>query len=71
VVVDVDVLGEGRIGDDVGRAEGWVGSAAAVTAVAGWRPRKTPELIFLVSDTSFLQAGVRFELSADVICRVN
>lgn len=40
--------------------------AAAAAAAAGCRPRKTPELIFRVSETSFLHAGVRFELSIDV-----
>jgi len=48
--------------DVVERAEECGGGAAA----AGCRPRKTPELIFLVSDTSFLHAGVRFELSIEV-----
>jgi hypothetical protein len=62
-----------RKGDDVAEsAEGGgsggsgSGSGGTTAAVAGCRPKKTPELIFLVSDTSFLQAGVRFELSADV-----
>jgi hypothetical protein len=57
------VVWEDRKGKDVvERVEGCSGGAAA----AGCRPRKTPELIFLVSDTSFLQAGVRFELSIEV-----
>ena len=54
--------------DGVERAEacGGGGSSIGGAAAAGCRPRKTPELIFRVSETSFLQAGVRFELSVDV-----
>lgn len=47
--------GSGGGGNSIGRA-----------AAAGCRPRKTPELILRVSDTSFFQAGVRFELPVDV-----
>lgn len=54
------VVREERKGKDVVERAGECGGGAAA---AGCRPRKTPELIFLVSDTSFLQAGVRFELS--------
>ena len=57
------VIREERRGKDVvERAEECGGGAAA----AGCRPRKTPVLIFLVSEKSFLQAGGRFELSIGV-----
>jgi len=46
-----------------GGTGGGGGSRIGGAAAAGCRPRKTPELIFRVSDTSFLQAGVRLELS--------
>lgn len=55
------VIREGRRGNNVvERAEeGGGGAVAAAAAVAaGCRPRKTPKLIFLVSDRSFFQAGV-------------
>jgi len=56
------VVREERKGKDVVERAGECGNGAAA---AGCRPRKTPELIFLVSDTSFLQAGVRLELSIE------
>jgi hypothetical protein len=54
---------EERKGKDVVERAGECSGGAAA---AGCRPRKTPELIFLVSDTSFFQAGVRLELSIEV-----